>query len=57
MSTITALIGREVTVTPNNGEEPFTGVLQQPLFHDDWYVRDSNGDLCGPYQDEELESA
>lgn len=50
-----SLIGQIVAVMPDNGEPPFTGVLQQPLFHDDWYVRDEDGDLCGPYKDHELE--
>lgn len=56
MTDVEALIGSEVKVTPDNGEEPFTGILQQPLFHDDWYVRDDSNDLCGPYQDHELEA-
>lgn len=56
MTDVEDLIGSEVKVTPDNGEAPFTGILQQPLFHDDWYVRDGSNDLCGPYQDHELEA-
>lgn len=49
-----ALIGSKVYVVPKNGEAPFIGVLQQPLFNDDWYVRDNDNDLCGPYDEDEL---
>lgn len=52
----TALIGRHVYVVPKQQEqhETVVGILQQPLFNDDWYVRDSNNDLCGPYEDDEI---
>jgi hypothetical protein len=52
------LINKRVLVVPLPGEgnedEPFSGILQQPLYHDDLYVRDDDGNLTGPWQDENI---